>query len=372
MLSELGADVIKIESATKPDVLRFMGLDDLDKGFGFNAACRGRRDITLDLSTAEGRRLALELCATADIVAENNRGGVMASLGLDYPDVAAHNPDVIYIASQGYGRGGPMGEMKAYGPLNCSFAGVNLLFSHPGGPYPCGTSMNHPDHIAGKLLATAALAALDHRDRTGEGQLVEMAQTEVAAYLLGEVFLESIETGVDGSNLGNRHPTLAPQGVYPAAGDDEWIALAIADDDTWLALEGVCGWDHDPALATEAARREAHDRIDDRLAAWTAAHDPDEASAILQAAGISAMTVMGPLRQLSDEHLAHRGLMDDLHHDAVGDERQPANPMTMSRTELRTAPSAPCLGADTGEILRGVLGLDDEQIAAAEAAGALR
>ncbi len=372
MLSELGAEVIKIESVVKPDVLRQTGLDDLDKGFAFNMECRGRRSVALDLTTDEGRRLALDICATADVVAENNRGGVMASLGLDHADIVARNPDVIYVASQGYGRGGPMGEMKAYGPLNCCFAGVQLLFSHPDGPYPCGTSMNHPDHIAGKLLATAVLAALDQRNHTGEGQLLEMAQTEAAAYLLGDLYLEAIETGVDPANGANRHPAMAPQGVYPAAGDDEWIAIAVADDSAWAALEQVCGWEPDPGLAAADARHVAHDEIDQRLSAWTASLEPDDATDRLQAAGVYAMRVMGALGHLADDHLTRRGLMVDLVHAAAGEERQPANPTRMSRTQLRTAPSAPCLGVHTAEVLTELLGLTADEIARLDAAGILR
>jgi crotonobetainyl-CoA:carnitine CoA-transferase CaiB-like acyl-CoA transferase len=194
MLSELGADVIKIESTTHPDVLRQTGMGRIDCGFAFNTECRGRRSVALDLSTERGRELALELCATADVVAENNRGGVLERLGLGYAAVAARNPAVVYASSQGYGVGGPFGEMPAYGPLNAGFAGIHLLWNHPDAPYPCGTSLNHPDHIAGKLLGVAVLAALGHRAVTGEGQHIDMAQTEAAAYLLGEVYLDAATT----------------------------------------------------------------------------------------------------------------------------------------------------------------------------------
>ena len=371
MLSELGADVIKIESMTKPDVLRAAGMGDVDRSFCFNMECRGRRSVALDLSTDDGRRLAFELCATADIVAENNRGGVMAKLGLDYDDIAAVNPDVIYVASQGYGRGGPMGEMKAFGPLNSCFAGVHLLWSHPDGAYPCGTSLNHPDHIAGKLLATAVLAAVDHRRRTGEGGLVEMAQTEAAAFLLGELYLEAIETGVEPTNLANRDRRMAPHGVYPAAGDDTWVAIAVRDDDAWAALERVCGWDPDPALTTAAARHTAHDTIDLRLREWTSTLEAAEAAARLQAVGISAMPVMGPLDHLADPHLDARGLMDDLVHPAHGPERQIRNPTRMSGTRLRTAGPAPQLGGHTEEVLAEVLGIGAEEITRLDSDGVL-
>ena len=119
---------------------------------------------------SDGRELALALCASADVVAENQRGGALDRLGLGYDDVRARNPRVIYVSSQGYGRGGPLGEMPAYGPLNAGFSGVHLLWNHPDAPYPCGTSLNHPDHIAGRLLAVGVLAALREREAAGEGQ----------------------------------------------------------------------------------------------------------------------------------------------------------------------------------------------------------
>ena len=368
MLSELGADVIKIESRKKPDVLRAAGLDDLDKSFCFNMECRGRRGVALDLSTADGRRLAKELCATADVVAENNRGGVMAKLGLDYEDIAAVNPSVVYVASQGYGRGGPMGEMKAFGPLNSSFAGVHMLWSHPDGPYPCGTSLNHPDHIASKMLTVGVLCALDHRFQTDEGSLVEMAQTEAAAYLLGELYLEAIESGVNPVNLANRDRHMAPQGVYPAEGDDRWVAITVQSDEAWRALEVAADWSPDEALSNVKARFAAHDAIDEKLSQWTALRSPEDTAELLQAVGVSAMPVMGPLDHLADPHLCERGLMVDLVHEVHGPEQQPSNPTRMSRTVLRTAQSAPPLGRHTHEVLREILGLGDDELTRLEAA----
>ncbi|MEM8705889.1 MAG: CoA transferase [Actinomycetota bacterium] len=371
MMSELGAEVVKIESAGKMDNLRFTGMGDPDKGFAFNAEGRGRSGITLDLGNPEGRRLAKELCLQADIVAENNRGGMMARLGLDHPDLAEARPDLIYVASQGYGRGGPMGQMKAYGPLNAAFAGLHLLWSHPDGPYPSGTALNHPDHIAGKLVASAALAALGHRDRTGEGQLIDMAQTEVAVYLLGEQYLEAIESGLDPVNHGNRHPHQAPHGVYPAAGADEWIAVAVHTDEAWAALEQRCGWHHDPSLATADARVARRDELDDRLRAWTSQHDRAAAAEALQAVGVSAMPVMGPLDQLADPHLVGRDFVDEVEHPVAGTEHHVRNPTRFGRTELRTAGPAPRLGADTRDVLRRWLALDDAELDRLAEAGAL-
>src|SRR5262245_47949555 len=205
LLAELGAEVIKIESRANLDFLRRVTVepDQPNRSMQFNDASRGHLGVALDLRTPRGRELALALCAAADIVIENNRGGVVQRWGLDYPQVRALRSDVVYYASQAFGRGGPLGGASAYGPLNSAFAGLTWLWNHPDAPYPGGTSLNHPDHIAAKLAACAILAALEHRRRTGEGQLIELSQAEAAAYLVGEVYMEEPCTGRQGAQRVN-------------------------------------------------------------------------------------------------------------------------------------------------------------------------
>lgn len=380
VLSELGADVVRIESVAHPDVLRASGGGgeaNINRSFAFNAENRGRRSVALDLTTAEGRRIAFELCTAADIVAENQRGGVLDRLGLGYEAVRAVNPSVIYASSQGYGRGGPLGEMPAYGPLNAGFAGVHLLWNHPDAPYPCGTSLNHPDHIAGKLMAVAVLAAFDHRERTGgrgagEGQLIDMSQTEAAAYLVGEIYLQAALDGQDPQPQGNRSDVAVPHGVYPSDGHDRWVAIVARDDAAWIDLERAVGWSHEPALATLAARLAARKAIDARLASFTRERTREETAEILQAAGVSAVPVMGPIDHHADEHLAERAFIVTLEHPEVGRERHAGNPIRMSRLAQRAAASAPCLGADTAAALTEWLELSDDEIAALADAGVTR
>ena len=368
VLSELGAEVVKIESRKHPDVLRLASTG-LDKNFTFNAESRGRLSVTLDLSTERGRALARQLCAQADIVAENYRGGVLDRLGLGYDDVCAANPSVLYVSSQGYGRGGPYGEMPAFGPLNAGFAGLHHLWSDPDTPYPCGTSLNHPDHIAGKLLAVSVLAAWRHRQCTGVGQHLDMAQTEAAAYLMGEFYLEAALTGIEPGARGNRNDAAVPHGVYRSAGDDEWIAIAVTGDDEWRALERVVGWKPDESTARLAGRLAARAEIDERLQAWTATRRAAEAAALLQAEGVSAMSVMGPFDHQSDDHLDERCAIVTLQHPAVGRERHVRNPIRMSATRQRTAMAAPCMGADTHKVLHSWLGLENDEIDALVHAG---
>jgi crotonobetainyl-CoA:carnitine CoA-transferase CaiB-like acyl-CoA transferase len=365
VLSELGADVIKIESMANLDVLR-MGSGNLDlvnKNFTFNDECRGRRSVALDLTTERGRELAFALCASADVVAENQRGGALAHRGLGYDALRAANPRVIYVSSQGYGSDGPFGEMPAYGPLNSGFSGVHLLWNHPDAPYPCGTSLNHPDHIAGKLLAVGVLAALRERQASGEGQRVELAQTECAAYLIGETYLEAARAGVDPAPLGNVHPSASPHGVYPSAGDDRWVAIAVMDDEAWERFCKVAGWDPDDALATCAARVAARADLDARVASWTATLDHADAAERLQAAGVSAMPVMGPLDHHADPHLLERGAIVRLHDAEIGDERHVGNPIRLSRLPQRRAERAPRFGEHTTQVLTSILGLTPEEVA---------
>ena len=370
MLSDLGADVIKIESVAHPDSLRFAGRGDLNKAFPFNAESRGRRSVALDLTTERGRELARELFMAADVVAENLRGGSLDKLGLGWDDMKALRPDLVYVCSQGYGRGGPMGKMPAYGPLNASFAGAHWMWNHPDVPFPCGTTLNHPDHIAGKLLAVAVLAALDHKQRTGQGQLIDMAQTEAAAYLIGEVYMGAAAAGADPEPRGNRSETIAPHDVYRAGDDDDWVALACHDDESWQRCCDVIGVEN--RWSTNADRLADVEAVDAAVAAWMAEGLAADRAERLQAAGVSAMPVMGPYDHLGDEHLAARGALDVLEHPVVGKETHVGNPIRFSVTQTRTAGPSPLLGVDTVEVLGEVLGIPPEEVEALAEAGICR
>ncbi len=372
VLSELGADVVRIESEQHLDVLRAAGGRRINCSFAFNAESRGRRSVVLDLRTEEGRRLALELCARADVVAENYRGGALERVGLGYEAVKEVNPAVVYVSSQGYGRGGPLGEMPSYGPLNNGFAGLHHLWNHPDVPYPCGTALNHPDHIAGKLLAVGVLAALDLRRRRGVRQRVEMAQTEVAAFLLGEVYLDAALQGADPQAQGNARDDAVPHGVYPAAGDDRWLAVSVLDDDAWRRMCQATGWPLEASTSTLPGRLANREAVDKQVAEWTSARTAEDAATMLQDHGVSAMPVMGPQDHLSDPHLQERGFIVTLQHPEVGSERHCGNPVHLSRLAQRTAQSAPCLGADTEEVLGSWLGIAAGDVVDLRARGVCR
>src|SRR5947209_3675298 len=323
LLAELGAEVIKVESRANVDFLRRVTVepDAFDRSWTFNDASRAQLSVALDLRTPRGRELALRLCAAADVLIENNRGDVVRQWGLDYEDVRRVRPDVIYVASQGFGRGGPLGEASAYGPLNSAFAGVTWLWNHRDAPYPAGSSLNHPDHIAAKLAAVAVLAALEHRRRRGEGQLIEMSQAEAAAYLIGEFYLEGPSTGRPAAQHGNAALYACPHGVYPSAGEDRWVAIAVVGDEAWERFADALGWPLEPALASLAGRLAARAHLDWRVAEWTRARSAEEAAAALQAAGLSAMPVENGDDHRAGPHLAARGASADVEPPQIGPER---------------------------------------------------
>jgi crotonobetainyl-CoA:carnitine CoA-transferase CaiB-like acyl-CoA transferase len=373
LLAELGAEVIKIESRANLDFLRRVTVepDAPDRSMQFNDASRGHLGVALDLCTPRGRELALALCGAADVVIENNRGGVVQRWGLDYADVRARRPDVIFYASQAFGRGGPLGEVSAYGPLNSAFAGVTWLWNHPDAAYPAGSSLNHPDHVAAKLAVAAILAALEHRRRTGEGQLIEMSQAEAAAYFVGEVYLEEAWTGHAAAQRGNTVEWACPHGVYPSAGDDRWVAIAVLDDEAWGRCARVLGVS-DPSLATLAGRLAAREVVDARVAAWTRERDAAEAARLLQEVGVSAMPVMHGEDLRADPHLAARGGLATVTHPEMGPTCHSGNPLRFSRTPVVTAGPAPRLGEHTVEVLGRWLGMDAGSVAGLVADGVCR
>jgi benzylsuccinate CoA-transferase BbsF subunit len=364
LLAELGADVVKLESRTKLDPLREVSLepDAPNKVFTFNDENRGHQSVLVDLSTPGGRELGLALAARADVVIENNRGGVARKWGLDYDDVRRVRPDVVYLASQGYGRGGPLGEVQGFGPMNGAFAGACWVWNHPDAPYPAASSLNHPDHVASKLGLVAVLAALEHRRRTGEGQLIDMAQSETAAFLLGEAYLEGPLTGRPAAAHGNAVPYACPHGVYPCAGEERWVAIAVVGDPAWRRFREVVGLPADAALDGLAGRLARAAELDEHVAAWTRERTPDDIAATLQAAGVSAAPVYDQDALRADPHLAARGSIVTVEHGEIGPERHANNPIRLSRTPIVTAGPSPLLGEHTEEALGRWLGMSPADV----------
>ncbi len=364
ILGQLGAEVIKIESSDHLDFMRTMG-GDKNAVAGFNEANRNKRSFGANLKKEKGREIVRRLICSSDIVGENFRGGVVKSLGVDYETVRAFKPDIIYISSQGFGGGGPYTDYLAYGPMLAAASGLLSLWAHPGDPYPTGSNAPFPDHMASKQAVIAVLAALDYRRRTGEGQHIDMAQTEVAANLIGEHYLDYFLNGRVPSPTGNRSPVAAPQGCYPCRGRDNWCAVSVSTDRQWERFRTALGnpaWAGEARYATRAGRMEDHDELDRRIAAWTCEREARDVMETLQAAGVPAGVVCRAEDILADPQLKWINAVIEQEHPVVGRRLYPNVPFRLPGSPCRRSTRAPLLGEHTRAICRDLLGMSEQEI----------
>jgi len=245
---------------------------------------------------------------------------------------------------------------------------------------PAGWGYSYMDHHGGNFMAIAVLAALLHRQRTGEGQWIDMSCTEAGATLCGPGLLDATVNGRPRRRPGMPHsnrsqfPAMAPHGIYPAAGDDQWVALACRDDRDWDAFGSVVGeaWAREPRFATRDGRLRREDELDELVARWTASRDRFAVARDLQAAGVPAAAVQRPEDRIDhDPNTAAWGLWPTARHREMGDVRVDGLPVHFSATDWTIERGAPCLGEHNREVFGGVLGIDDDELAALAEAGAI-
>ncbi len=358
-LALLGADVIKVESPTAPDFLRALaGPGRFEMSAAWASSNRNKRSIVLDLKTERDRDTLLNLIAAADVFLENNSGDVCDRLGIGYDVAAARNPRLIYGRSQVFGCWGEAASYSGFGPSNHAVSGLTHLWTAPGNPRPEGTSLVHPDHLSGKALALATIAALIDRQRTGKGHLIDLSQGEFAMWTIGECFVEASLTGA-GVRRGQEHPEFVPHGVFPTSLPDEWVAVAVETDDHWRRLHSVVDdncWARDESLATAEGRRAARVAITEALKDWTRMETRATVVAALQAAGVPAMPVLSPVEQLADPHLTARDAFDLVHHPLLGWGRYEGLPVRFERLDVRPSRRAPLMGEHTSEVIAEWLG----------------
>lgn len=367
-LGAFGADVIKVESIQRPDGHRYSGSllregdDWYERGPLWQGTNLNKRDITLDLTSATGRELALRLAAEADVVVENFSPRVVEQFGLDYESIVRLNPGVIMVRMPGFGLEGPWRDYVGWALNIEQVSGMSAATGYAEGP-PCNLQ-GPADPIAGVHACVALLAALEHRRSTGEGQLIEVAQIEVGAAVTAEPVIEYSLTGSVRPREGNRHRCYA-QGVYTTSNADEWVALSVRDDADWLAVldaidrSDLCG---DPRFATAAARRENHDDFDEVLTSWTCRRTAAEVVATFGWRGVPAERLLTADQMYDVEQLDARGFYQDLDHSITGRHRFPGWPFRISpgpAHQHRTA--APTLGQHNSEVL-AALGLSEQEI----------
>ena len=374
LLASLGAEVIKVESHKRQDLMRrsfVWPLEDphphrvpTNQGMAYNSMNLNKRAITLDLATTEGAELARKLAATADIVFDNMRPGALDKLGLGPEQLRAEHPELIVASSSGRGRGGPETEFLGYAMPHQGIGGGAYISGHPDEP-PCH-SLGDVDIMNAMTFAAGIVAALHHRERTGEGQFIDYSQCEGVTALLGEVLLGYQLSGEMPERMGNHHHRHAPHNLYRAWGVDRWIAIACHDDDEFLRLCTAMGRPQlaaDERFLSATQRKENESELDAILAAWARERDRDWMVAELRRAGVRAAPSQEARDLWVDRHLHERGAFATVEHPEMGPLEMVDAPLRIEGIEHRTF-AAPLLGEHTDEVLRELLGLSDVEIAA--------
>lgn len=377
LLGDYGAEVIKVEAPGQWDLLRALGLIPRDEPRWYNRSAyfnhnnRNKYGLSLDLRRAEGRDLLLRLCTVSDVLVENYRSDVMENLGLGYDVVRATNPRIVYVSMPGHGKTGPEKDYVAYGSNVEQLAGLVSLSGYEGGE-PLKTGFSYGDPMAGTALVAAVALALRQRRRTGEGQYVEIAQRENLGAFVGEYLVDYTMNGELRPPLGNRHALLAPHNRYRSAGEDAWLVVACEDDAQFRALCTTIGQPEiadDPRFATNAARKQHEDALDAIIETWTAARGHYEAMHLLQRAGVPAGAVLTIPELMADPQLRFRGQWVEQAHADAGTWEVEAPPWRLARTPGSVRLAAPGFAEHNDYVLRELLGLNAEEIAALYAAG---
>jgi crotonobetainyl-CoA:carnitine CoA-transferase CaiB-like acyl-CoA transferase len=378
-LAAFGAEVIRIEDPVNEgrwDILRMLPpfIDErrgVDFGGGFQNHNVEKKGITLNLRTERGKELLREIVKRSDVVSENFAAGVMEKWGFGYEDLKAIKPDIIYVSNCGFGHTGPYASFKTWGPIVQAVCGLTFTSGLPDHE-PAGWGYSYMDHMGALTMAIAILMALLHREHTGEGQWVDMSCTEAGVSLNGPALLDWTVNGRPtrrpGMPNGNRSlgPEMAPHGVFPARGDDEWVSIACRDERDWGAFAEVVGeaWVRDPRFLDLAGRKANEYALDELVAGWTRGRDKFDVQRALLAVGVPAAAVQKPEERIDrDPDTEGFGLWPTVRHTKMGAVRVDGLPVHLSETDWRIERGGPCLGEHTEEVLTELLGLSSADVA---------
>jgi benzylsuccinate CoA-transferase BbsF subunit len=368
--------VVKIESRQRPDFLRTLrddGSGKLDHSLFF--ACLNPNKLSAGLNMRDPRAidLARRLIAWSDVVIENFAPGVMKKWELDYETLAPKHPSLIMVSSCLWGQTGPERAYPGFGGQGSALAGFNYLTGWPDRE-PLGPFGTITDSLSPRYTAVAITAALLRRARTGHGSFIDISQVETAVYSLTEWLLAYEATGRSLGRIGNRSPHAVPHGVFAAAGEERWIALAAHSDADWKRLRTVLGdpeWAKSSALDSLDGRRARIDEVEAGVASWAREQKPEDAVAKLRAAGLDAALVEDMQDLLADDQLAHRNHFNRVDHPVLGPHVVEANGMRFSDSPMLFERPAPCLAADSEHVYRDILGLGEAEFAELRDAGVL-
>lgn len=369
LLGFMGAEVIKIESRSRIDQTRKGTIMDTDNFDGlnysptFNNANLNKKGVSLDLTKPEGAALAKRIVQKSDIVISNMRPGKMEKLGLGYEDLKKARPDLIMIESSGFGCTGPYRGYAGFAPIFASFGGLAYLTGYEDGEPNVMSGVQ--DLRAGTLSAFIVLAALVHRQKTGEGQYIDLSSSECLSTLIGPELMEYTMNGRSPFRNGNQDAIMAPHGVYRCKGDDKWLSIAVATDEEWRALCREMGdpeWAEDPAYRDAYGRFKNREKLDREIGAWTMNFTHYELMERLQKAGVAAMPSFDAEEILNDPHTKARSLFTEVNHPKIGAQVVMNPAWKFSETPARIYKAGPLMGESNYEIFGGLLGLTEEEI----------
>ncbi len=374
VLADWGATVVRVESSHKVEAARTIQpfLNDeagADNGGLYQNMNAGKLGITIDISKPESRDLILDLVRWADVVCESFSPHALQDIGLSYEDLRAVKPDIIMASSCLFGQSGPLSSLAGFGTMGAAMSGFYEMTGWSDRD-PAGVFGAYTDYVSPKFLSAALLAALDHRDRTGEGQYIDLSQAEASMTFLAPAVLDYEVNGHLPDKLGNDHPVMSPHGVFASAGEDRWIAVACDNDDQWRALCGVIGAGGLGGLGVDE-RRERADEIAELITAWTSQRDGVEAHDELQAAGVPAHAIADSAMMADDPQLEHRSHFRNVTHGTNGTMWVEGTRFVMSRSSDGISHGGPTYGEHTFEVLEQLLGYDPDRIAELAVAGVL-
>ena len=360
VMADFGATVIKVESATRLDLVRILGPFYGDKfstetSASFASINAGKHSLAVDPGTPEGKATILELVDWADIVMESFSPKAMKKWGLDYATLQTRKPDLIMLSTCLFGQTGPYSTMAGYGTMGAALGGLSLPTGEPGRA-PCGPFGPYTDYVAPRFSVVALLAALHHRDRTGQGQHIDQSQAESAMHYLSVAVAEASQSDTFPDRLGNTDPGMFPHDAFPCDGDDQWIAVAIRNDDDWRSLVDEIGSSALVGLreAGVDSRRESADLIAQQVSSWTSSKNVLDVEARLQRIGIPAHAVENAAIVKSDEQLALREHFVVCKHDQLGEVFVEGVGYRFSDMQANVG-KVPSLGGDTDWVMHEIL-----------------
>ncbi|MCH2509659.1 MAG: CoA transferase [Dehalococcoidia bacterium] len=381
MLADMGAQVIRLESVARLESYRSDSVyqndisgDFWNKGANFYEQNRNKLGVTLDLSKPEGLQVLRNLVSIADVFSENFTPRVIKNFGLEYEDLRKIKPDIIMVSSTGYGFYGPWSNFGATGPATEGAAGLAYQTGYLGGG-PVMAEIPYTDYTSGEHTVFAVMAALMHRLRTGQGQFVDISQTQATSSTIPEVLMDFSANGRSGQRFGNQDTVMSPHGCYPCRGDDRWITIAVATDEEWQAVcrvLGQNGWAADPRFEDSLSRWKNRDELDALIGTVTSTWDAHELMHALQKDGVAAGAVLDSKDLLFDPHLGQRNFYEVVtHHESTGIPPLPyaGRPWKLSKTPAVNSQPAPLMGEHNNLVLSGLLGKTAEEMAELEEAG---